>query len=78
MRDDEEIDAYAGLVASNSEASSDENDDDKEKKQQRIEEMRRKLLGGDSDSDPDIKENEMLDVNFGVGFTENIGETLMA
>ena len=77
MRDDEEVDAYAGLIASDSDESSDENEDDKAKKQERIEEMRRKLLGGDSESDADINENEMLDVNFGIGFTENIAETLM-
>jgi hypothetical protein len=77
MRDDEEVEAYNGLVASDSDESSDENEDDKEKKQERIEEMRRKLLGGDSESDADINENEMLDVNFGIGFTENIAETLM-
>lgn len=78
MRDDEEIEAYAGLVASDSqESDSEECQDNKETRQRRNEEMRKKLLGDDSDSDRDIAKGELLDVNFGIGFGEDIGEKLM-
>ena len=79
----EEDKAYKGLIAGSSDESVsdvDEQDSEQLKQEQlRIEEMRKKLLGGLSKTDDRKRKNEPgsdeeeLEVNFGIGFGEDIG-----
>lgn len=85
-----EEDAYKGLVAgSSSEDDSEELDENEERNQERIDEMRKKLLGGltednnrhrksaQQNGSDDESDREELDVNFGIGFGEDIGAKLV-
>ena len=78
---------YKDLIAGSDEESEygDEVSKDSEAEARHIEEMRKKLLGGISE-EPDWKvrkdlqadsDAESLDVQFGVGFGEDIGQTLL-
>merc|ERR1712166_141468 len=77
---DEEKEAYKGLLANDSSESSEESGDDKAAK---VAEMRAKLLGEDIDftgagKNRGEKREDGLNVQFGIGFNEDIGETLAA
>ena len=80
-----EIDAseYADLIAGSDEESEygDEASVDSEANQARIDAMRQKLLGGlseDTGRNKDLgSDGDELDVNFGIGFGEDIGEKLL-
>lgn len=80
---------YKDLIAGSDEESEygDEEGSDDSKKEAQLEEMRKKLLGGIQAEDKDHRatkdlqedsDSEELDINFGVGFGEDIGKTLLA
>lgn len=77
---DAEKDAYKGLLANDSDESSEESGDDKAAK---VALMRAKLLGEDVDFTGAQKNRgetreDGLNVQFGIGFNEDIAETLAA
>lgn len=87
MDSDEELEAYKDLIAgSSSEDNQQEGSECEDDKQKHIEAMRAKLLGGlDSMTDPYKKNKDLqqgsdddsMDVQFNVGFGEDIGQKLM-
>ena len=86
-----EFDAYKALIAgssSESDEASEEGSEAEEREQKRIEEMRQKLLGdiqddggepkrGKLQNEDENSQSDELEVNWGVGFGEDIGKNLM-
>ena len=87
----DEFDAYKGLIAgssSESDEASAEGSEAEEREQKRIEDMRQKLLGDLQDDEGGPKKGKLedeeaesqsdeLEVNWGVGFGEDIGKNLL-